>query len=355
VLLSQAIDHYRADRTARGYAKSTIKNEQYLLRDFLVAAGNIQVHSIGPRQIDALYARKQDEWSAGTQNKARAMLSSFFIWCQRRGYLPKGSDPLEGTRNRRVPDRDRTIIPPADLPAVLDVAENPRDRAIIAIGYYLFLRVSETSCLRWQDVDWDHPRKGTDEWKPTVSVFRQKTGTSDVLPMAEELYHELRRWKLAYSAEIGQPVRPGWFVIPSRTLAKRTGVKGRKGLVEVQGSVLLPTRETKDVTRVINRVLKSADLYQLGEGGHTLRRSGAVALYNQLSSVGHDRAIRMVQAMLGHSGISTTEVYLKLSLDRKSRNDLLAGKRMFPQVGGGTVTSLKEEADGEANAGSVRV
>ena len=354
MLLSDAISRYRADRTARGYAASTIKNEQYVLRDFLAAAGNVQVHNLGPRQIDALYAKKQEIWSPGTQNKVRAILSSFFIWCQRRGYLPKGNEPLEGTRNRRVPEKDRTIIAPADLPEVLDHAETPRDRAIMAIGYFLFLRVSETANLRWQDVDFDEPRRGTEEWKPTVSIFRQKTGTSDVLPMAEELYHELRRWKLAYAAEVGQTVKPGWYVIPGRTLARRTGVKGRKGLVELQPSELVPTRETKDVTRVINRVLKSAGLWQQGEGGHTLRRSGAVALYNQLASVGHDRAIRLVQAMLGHSGISTTEVYLRLSLDRKTRNDLLAGKRMFPQLAGeATVTPLKEATDGEENAGAL--
>ena len=355
MLLSDAIDRYKADRIARGYAASTIRSEQHLLRDFLAAAGNIQVSSIGPRQIDALYAKKQDTWSAGSQNKARSILSTFFKWCQRRSIMSKGLDPLEGTRKRKVPERDRTIIAPADFPAVLDAAATARDRALMALGYYLFLRVSEIAPLRWQDVDFDESRKGTEQWTPTVSIFRSKTGTSDVLPMAEELYHELRRWRLAYAAEVGAPVKPAWYVVPARNKGIFTGMPGRAGLVRINEAALMPTRETKDVTRVITRVLKAAGLWQPGEGGHTLRRSGAVALYNQLASVGHDRAIRMCQAMLGHSGIATTEVYLRLDLDRKTRNDLLAGKRMFPQVGGGTVTSLKEDSDGEEDVGSLRV
>ena len=55
---------------------------------------------------------------------------------------------------------------------------------------------------------------------------------------------------------------------------------------------------------MIARGLREAGYYIPYEGGHTLRRSGATALYNQLTHVGHDRAIRICQAMLGHSSVS---------------------------------------------------
>jgi integrase len=100
-------------------------------------------------------------------------------------------------------------------------------------------------------------------------------------------------------------------------------------------------------------LLKAGYDLDKGEGGHTLRRSGATALYNELSERGHDRAIRMCQAMLGHASIQTTEVYLALNLDRKARNDLLAGKRMFSVGGPAKVLSLEKAADGKANTGTL--
>lgn len=355
MLLSEGIRLYKADRVAKGVAASTIRGEQGVLREFLAAAGDIQMHNIQPKHIDMLYARKTDIWSASTSNKARAMLASFFTWGRRRSYIPRQSDPLEGLRKRRVNDKERIIVPPEEFSTLLDAADNPRDRAMVAIGLYLFLRVSETQMLRWRDVSFDESHKDTDRWRPTVSIYRTKTGTTDTLPLSIELYRELRRWKLAYAADVGQAVQPGWYVIPARTMGVFAGVKGEvRSLRAVEPPKLIPSRQCSDLTRVISRVLQAAGRWDVGEGGHTLRRSGAVALYQQLSSVGHDRAIRTVQAMLGHAGIQTTEVYLKLSLDRKSRNDLLAGKMMFPRLIEGTVKSFKEDAqNGQENTGSL--
>ena len=356
MLLSDCVDRYVADRRAKGYARNTIRGAEQCLRELLAAAGNIQMNSIGPRQIDALYTRTADRWAAGTMNKARAHLSSFFKWAQARSYYPRTSDPLEGTRNRKVPPRVRAIIPPAEFETVMDAAQNPRNRAIIALGLFTFARVSEIAAMRWQDVDFDEGRKGTEKWTPTLSIYRQKTKTSDVLPMSEELYYELRKWKLAYGAEVGQVPKPGWYLVPARTSPRFSGVTGHSGtLVPMTESELVPTRPIQDVTRVIRKVLESTGYLAPGEGGHTLRRSGAVAWYNQLSSVGHDRAIRMCQAMLGHSSIATTEVYLRLDLDRKTRNDLLAGKRMFPRADAGDVVRIERDSDGQANAGAVRL
>lgn len=355
MLLSDAIGHYKADRVSKGYARNTVRAEQYTLREFLAAAGNIQVSSIGPRQVDALFFKKQD-WAAGTANKAKAHLQSFFKWSQARGYMPRTADPLEGIRNRRATPRDRVVIPPTEFTTVLEAADNPRDRAIVAIGLYLFVRVSEIRMLKWQNVDFDEARKGTERWTPTVTVYRPKTQTEDVLPMSEELYHELRRWRLAYSAEIGQVPVPTFYLIPRRTPFRFTGIPGQSGgLVPMGQQLLIPNKDVKDLTKVIRKVLENSGYLGIWEGGHTLRRSGAIAWYNQLSSVGHDRAIRMCQAMLGHASIRTTEVYLRLDLDRKTRNDLLAGKRMFPPVPGDGVVVNLEDRTHEEDSRAVRL
>lgn len=320
MLLSDAVDHYKADRKAKGFAKSTIVNEQSILRQLLATIGNIQVSSITTHHMDKFWHQHQD-WEPGTFNKARVYIASFFKWSQIRGYMPRTADPMEGTRLRRVAPRDFVVIPSGEFPSLLEGARFPRNRALVAIGLYLFTRVSETGNLRWRDLDFDNQG---------VRVFRTKTQTEDSLPMCSELEGELRRWRLEYGRLVGEVPKPGWYVCPPFKSPGFEGIPGSQAQFKmVRPPVIQPTRELRTVTERINEVLRDTGYYKPREGGHTLRRSGAISLYNELIDRGHDGAIRVVQAMLGHASVTTTEGYLRLDLARKTRNDLLAGKPMF--------------------------
>lgn len=343
-VLSDVLDLYAADRLHRGIAKGTRRNEMQVLRLLLADVGNIQTKSLRVQHVDIFWSRRGG-WAPGTQNRARHSLSTFFKWCQARGHIERGLDLLEGSRKVKVPPRNRVIIPQSEFSTVLDASTSPYERIVVAVGLYLFLRLSEISILRWRDID---------EKVGSIEVFRPKTTTLDTLPLCSELHAELRRWRLDYAARMGTPVQPDWLVVPARSKPRFRGLGYRRGFEMVsEGSYLVHT--SPRLNHIAADVLTRTGYYREHEGGHTLRRSGAVALYNQLSSVGHDRAIRIVQAMLGHANITTTEIYLRLDLDRKVRNDLLSGKPMFPSEGEATVIDLKERASGKENAGSVRV
>lgn len=326
MLLSDAIDGYTSDRANKGFAPSTIRSNRRILKQFLADTGNVQVSALTHRHMDVFWARHQD-WAPTTFNLARTILATFFKWCQVRGYMPKTTDLMEGTRARKVPQKDRLVIPSGEWPALLDSCNDPRDRAMLAIGLYLFTRISETVNLRWRDIDFQNH---------TITVYRNKTQTLDVLPMCEELEHELKVWRLEYGRIVGEVPKPGWTVVPPYEVGNWVGVAGKSGVLQrVSDPVLRVTAVQTGGTERIQLVMKRAG-YDLkkGDGAHTLRRSGATALYNELSERGHDRAIRMCQAMLGHASVQTTEIYLALDLDRKARNDLLAGKPMFTGNGG---------------------
>ena len=138
---------------------------------------------------------------------------------------------------------------------------------------------------------------------------------------------------------------PEWYVVPGTTPPRGLSTKGAKGFTAHRPRFYLPTKRA-DLSKIIKQGLIEDGYYVPFEGGHTLRRSGATALYDQLTFMGHDRAIRICQAMLGHSSVQTTEIYLRLDLDRKVRNDLLAGKPMFPDRGEGTVVPLVTDSGG---------
>lgn len=339
--LSGAVTAYLRDRQARGYAKGTIDNDRQVLRLLLADVGNINTQRLRPQHMDVFWANRT--WGPGTCNKARAIFSSFFKWCQNRGYMPRTLDLQTEARPQRVAPRKRVLIPQSSFSTFIEADhEDVRARIVLALGLYLFLRRSEITGLRWQD--WNEDTE-------TIEVYREKTKTLDTLPVCSELGRELKRWRLTYAAEVGEAPSPGYFIVPGRTKPKFVGI-GKGKLKVVQASKLVPTQRAV-ISVLVRNCLKDSGYYQEYEGGHTLRRAGATALYDQLTRMGHDRAIRVCQAMLGHANITTTEIYLRLDLDRKVRNDLLAGQPMFPDAGEGVVLSLEGNLHGEGNTGSV--
>ena len=68
----------------------------------------------------------------------------------------------------------------------------------------------------------------------------------------------------------------------------------------------------------------------MGEGSHTLRRSGARALFDRLAESGYDRSLRIVQSMLHHSSVTITEKYIGVTPDQRSRDEIIKGQEMYP-------------------------
>jgi integrase len=330
--LNDAIVAFLNDRQAKGYAPNTVKNQGRYLRHLLAAVGNVECKNLRPQHVDA-YWNRLGHLSPGTLNVARVALSTFFKWGQNRGYMRRDVELLGGMRPFKVPPRSRLIIPQSEFASIIEGTTDGRKRVMLAVGLYAFNRISETANLRWQDIDLDAGR---------MEVYRQKTNTIDTLPICAELAEVLRRWRFEYASLMGEPPQPNFFLIPGRQHGYRKGQKGKFGWTEQSLNPLDPTMKPY-LNNIMLAELKRLGYHIKGEGGHTLRRSGAIALYDELTRVGHDRAIRVCQAMLGHANIRTTEVYLRLDLDRKVRNDLLAGKPMFPDSGSGaTVVDLKQ-------------
>jgi integrase len=319
--LSEAFDEYLETLRIQGRSPSTIKARRLLCRTMLHSTGNLYLRSLTEKHVDQFFA-DNPQWSPATRAKMVAYLSAFLGWSQQRRYMPSNHDLLAHMRGIKTPKRKRLQIPPEKFPELLEAANNPRDRIVIALGIYLMLRGSEISHLRWHHVH-------LDEWE--IDVWREKTDEWDRLPICTELGEELERWRLTLAAQVGIP-QPDWYLTPGyhQEVTERDPRTGR--IVQAYGAI--------DPTRQITRPYQSVKLamkklgYDTGqEGVHTLRRSGARALYDVLADAGHDRAARQAQSMLGHANLVTTERYLGVDVDRKTRNDLLKGRSMFGQTG----------------------
>jgi len=339
-LLSPAVEEWLEWRkTARGVARTTSRVDSVHLRRFLGSVGNIQCHNLTSRHVDRALAEATSlQWRAANQYINR--LRSFTKFLHLRGYLPRSVDPTAGIAQRRGTPRPIRHLPAAKFAALLDAAGNPRDRALLACGLYLFTRQGETRALRVADVDLAGG---------AVLVTVTKSNVTDRMAIPAELDRELRAWLTAYTLECG-PLAPEWFLFPSRR-PHGTPDRGPNGVFLPGTAVMLhdPVEPIADPGIIARNALEQVGFpvrdsrgESLHAGSHVLRASGARAWYDHVSAV-NPRALKIVSARLHHKNVATTEHYLGVQIDKTEGDDLLRGAPMLPELAesSGRVVSLR--------------
>jgi len=348
--LSDAIDMYMDFREGGNMSSSTRKSDRTALSQFLAKVGNVQMYHLDSHHGLAFMSfLKEKKYETETINGKLSALRSFIAWAHQQRHLPATKDPLYGLRNISITKKKRNRVPGMDFDALLDCAHlvgpdgqtvhgSPHDRIVVALGLYLFLRQSEVMTLR---VGWYNP--DAMELDVLVQKGRGQEGDGDIdtMPVCEELADELRRWLTWYANDVADhygALQDEWFLVPQRHRPALKSVKGRRGGVStprVTGNcrpTLMNMNPHENVKRTLARYgmpLRDAKGKSAREGVHTLRRSGARALFNQLVEDSYDGALRQVSSMLHHTSVTMTERYIGEDLDVKKRNDLLRGKRMY--------------------------
>lgn len=315
--LSDAITEYQLWRSSMDYSKQTLANERSVLKRFLSITGNIWCHSIEPRHLTNYFTRISATRKPHTQRLDHTVLNQFFEWCRHTRRMPLDRDPMHGRRKPKKPTLERQRIPVGKFPLLLNEAgtQDPRDRALVALYLYTLARDREVASLRVRD--WDR-----DEGWLRMVIF--KSNKEDLMPVSSELDRELRQWMTVYQGG------PNDYLIPRRySVATSRSAGGQILAHEFAYDHTLPIGPAnKTITPILKRV-GFVDEDKSGEGAHTLRRSGARALFDQLSAQGYDYSLRIVQSMLHHSSVSVTETYIGLSADRKNRDDLIRLRPMY--------------------------
>jgi len=343
--LSYVINEYLKSQVAQGKGDETIKHHRQTLRRFMQVNGNILFRNVREWHVTNFFQEIAVTRGPSSLNVDRAVLNSFFEWGRQTRRFPLNVNPMWGVKTFKVVQRERQRVHVSDFPRLLDAAEHPRDRVVIALGLYQFLRQSEMKTLTVGRVDL---KSGT------ILVDVHKTKQQDLMPISAELDEELRRWFEYYTWAINGPLHPELPLIPQKT--RPTGRRNPEtGLIEPlprSGPDLDPSRRLEYRLEVIaQEALKKIDFpvktvsktgRLKGEGIHTLRRSGARAWFDYLQSMEPwedprtgelirppSYPIRPVQAALHHKQQSTTERYIGLEPDRYERDLLMRGRRMY--------------------------
>ena len=284
--------HFLEASAAKGLSPRTVEIRDRMLRRFL--------HWCDERSLDRpqditrpileryrrhlYHSRKAngEALSFATQQQRLLPVKAFFKWLARENYiLSNPASEMELPRvHRRLPKHILTaeeverILAQTTLHGELGI----RDRAILETLYSTGIRRSELLHLKLYDVD---TRNGT-------LMVRQGKGQKDrMVPLGARA----ARWIDRYTAE----VRPSLVVEPD---------EGWLFLHEYGE----PFRKNR-LTDLVKKYIEKSGVEKPG-ACHIFRHTMATLMLD------HGADIRHIQAILGHSQLSTTEIYTQVSIQK---------------------------------------
>ncbi len=231
--------------------------------------------------IQAWLAAQHRQTKASTANRRLAALRRFFLWALRRGLCTE--DPCLGLRSARQPARFPKTLSETQVEALLAAPDvgttlGLRDRAMLETLYATGLRVSELVGLAVQDLSLSDG---------VVRVVMGKGGKDRLVPLGAEALHWIER----------------------HLRESRPALLGARPC-----DALFVTRLGAGMTRqafwlLIRKYALQADV-RVPLSPHVLRHAFATHLLN------HGADLRVVQMLLGHADISTTQIYTHVARER---------------------------------------
>jgi integrase/recombinase XerD len=267
----------------RGLSEQTIasyRSDLQLLAGWLRSRGRILLKASRGDLLEHLAWRLGEGYQARSTARLLSCLRGFY-----RHALRQGSIELDPTLDIAMPKIGRPLpksLSEADVEALLqapDVGEalGLRDRCMMEVLYACGLRVTELVSLRLDQIN---PRQG-------VLRVTGKGRKERLVPLGEEALNWLDRYLATARTELlgGQP-----------------------------SDVVFPSRQARQMTRQTfwHRIkLHAAQAGIRAElSPHTLRHAFATHLLN------HGADLRVVQMLLGHSDLSTTQIYTHIARHR---------------------------------------
>lgn len=267
------IEQGLSENTLKAYASDVQQYSHWLKKESVLLTG--------PEDISAYLALKfQQGASARSSARLLSSLRRFFSFLIKEGQL--SDDPCAGIDAPRLGRPLPTTLSEADVNALLGAPDTTkplgfRDRTMLEVLYATGLRVSELIGLQLIQIN----------LRQEALRVTGKGGKDRLVPIGEEAME----WVNSYLDDVRQQI-----------------------LSKQQSDFLFVTNRGDAMTRqgfwyIIKRYARKAGI-QKAISPHTLRHAFATHLLN------HGADLRVVQLLLGHSDLSTTEIYTHVAIER---------------------------------------
>ena len=283
-LLDEFCDHLWLED---GLSKNTLeayRRDLTLFGDWLARARARSLLDTNEEDLSAYFAFRyaQSRLRASSQARLHSSLKRFFRFALRENRL--AADPTLNLDTPKKPQRFPKSLTEADVEALLAAPDAEsvlglRDRAMLEMLYATGLRVSELVALKLTEINQD---------MGVVRVFG-KGDKERMVPMGEEA----SAWLTRYLNEARPP------------LLARAHAQSDAAFVTARGAAM-----TRQAFWYLLKKHARATVPGKSLSPHTLRHAFATHLLN------HGADLRVVQMLLGHADISTTQIYTHVARER---------------------------------------
>ncbi len=256
----EAIDKLQTELKLRGFSPLTVRNYSFFVDKFLKSSAQ-NVAEVTQDDAKKYLATLYDSKSKNTIMLAAASLKFFFQEVLKKEF----NDVKIPKKDKKLPE----VLTKDEVLKMINHSETRKSRLILSLLYSSGLRVSELVRLKPSDVSfnenigWVRGGKGAKD-----RIFTLSPG------LAGELQEHIRKNKDSkYMFSMDKPLT------------------------------------TRNVQKIVKHIRQRAEI-QKRVTPHTLRHSFAT----HLLEAGTD--IRMIQALLGHSSLNTTQIYTHVSSDQ---------------------------------------
>jgi len=269
-LAEHTLTAYRNDLT--GFARSGL---------FVSGGDNDRGCQVDAARLSALLAERiRNGASVATIRRQFSALRRFCAWLRLHGLL--ADDPLAALEPPRMPRRLPGVLAESQVEALLSAADGKtalgtRDRAMLEVMYAAGVRVSE---LTGMDLPAVNLRQG-------LIRVTGKGGRDRLVPLGEQAVDWIWRWCTGARRDwLGNPVSDALFI-------------SKRGRRLTRQAVWYRLRHYASVAGITDPV-----------SPHKLRHSFATHLMN------HGADLRVVQLLLGHADLATTQLYTHVASAR---------------------------------------
>ncbi len=284
----------------KGLAKNTISAYRRDLTKFGLFLNGQNLSSITPADITKFeVALRREKLSVGTINRIDSTLRSFFKHLQiEHGLTDPTLELVTGKNVRRLPKAISVDQMSAIITASYRQSEpiTSRDRAIVEVLYASGARVSELISIDVADL----VSKDVEGETVTTLKLRGKGGKERIVPLGSFAKSAIEDYLVR--------VRPG--------LLEKAARSSNALFLNSRGSRI----SRQSIWQIVLDATKAAGIKQ-EVSPHTFRHSYATHLLDG----GAD--IRVVQELLGHSSVTTTQIYTLISIDKIQQTYITAHPR----------------------------
>ncbi len=271
-IISQYLEYLELEK---GLSQNTIDAYRRDLSDFEISESVEDVNNVDRMTINS-YVRKLRENKLAPTSVIRkvASLRGFFKWAFSSGII--NNNPASTLEQPKVPQRLPKVVSVKEIEEMLHNNLTPLEHVMMELLYSCGLRVSELVNLKLNDIDLS---------SKYVRCFG-KGSKERIIPMGETAKSVIKE-----------------YLLTRDLLIKKYNIDSKKLLIKENGHFI--SRQD-----VYNFIHAQGKLIHKNISPHTLRHSFATHLLEN----GAD--LRIVQELLGHSDVSTTQLYTHISKKR---------------------------------------